>query len=418
MAGGGEEIGKAYITIEARGGESVAREVQKAQAAASGGGSSYTLPGWAHSGGTSFSGSTITGGGSQSNPVAEWAASVKESTAKVAENTGRAADGAARMSPALSKAATAASSLAGSAGFGPIPGLIARTTALLGPLGLAVSVVTGTVGLLAYKWIEAKKAAKEAAEEISRIREAFKSFASEVLNPASEFEKTLKNIGDSADVAKQKLFDAFKSSESIFNDNARAYENYWNERNKIDSIAEKTARELVDKSEKAKTAISVEADAKRADERWKSINESVKRERELSENLYKEIEDMQSKASVEGLKQSEAAAVEKERAIEKIKDRQYGASAEELAQLNELLKATTDYYDKKIKSAVTAETKIFNDEIEREREKANQIAELYTTAANQSRAAIQAAFGGGTSGLLQEMIVKLNVIATGIQRLK
>lgn len=67
MAGGGEEVGKVFVTIEAQGAENVAKEINRAKAMASIPVSGFTqMPAWAGNAGSS---STMTMGGGGAGPI-------------------------------------------------------------------------------------------------------------------------------------------------------------------------------------------------------------------------------------------------------------------------------------------------------------------------------------------------------------
>lgn len=417
MAGEGTKVGEVYVEIKATGADNVAKEVQKAQQMAA-------APTLALKGNPLANAAAATAGGTigRTNAIADvqsWAELTTETTrtaAAVNKVGEEAAKATAKASQGLQQAKAAVSSLAGSAGFGPIPGIIARISALLGPIGLAVTTLTGGVLLFAGAWLKARENAARAAEEINRIQIAFDKFSDSLVRPMSDFAKTVKSVEDEARAAQDKLFEQYKKEESIFGDSEKAYERYWNERNKIEAKASLTIRQLQQQRNQDSLNDSIEADDKRAQKRYESVEKSVERERSLENALVEEVATMKQRAALEGLDPASAARAEGKAAIEAIQERMVLTKGLEKQLLDELLQATSEFYTKKEQAAAASADKIKQDEIKKAQESANIQAKAISEAYSKATENIMANFANQQSQSLEEAVQFIKLIAEGVGR--
>lgn len=426
MADGGNKVGEVFVEIKATGGDSIAKEVQKGQAEAAAiaqtplllsgsGGASRLLGAAANTAGGGLGYSAT----SPMDDVSAWAAVTQETNKATAAavNFGEKAAGAgAKSVNALQQAKAAVSSIAGSAGFGPIPGIIARISALLGPIGLAVTTLTGGVLLFAGAWLKARENAARAREEIGRIQLEFDKFADSLARPASDFAKTIATIEEEATKAKNNLFEQYKKEEGVFGDTARAYERYQNERNKIDTKSDLLIRQLQQKRNADAIADSVESDAKAEQKKFENKEKSVNRERDLENALVAEVTAMKQRAALEGLSPVEAARAEGEAAIGAIRERMVGTKELEKQLLEELLQSTTEYYAKKEKVASESADKIRQDEIKKAQESARIQAQAVGEAYSKATADIMANFANQQSQSIDELAQIVKLIAEGVGR--
>lgn len=430
MAGGGEEIGKAYITIEARGGESVAREVQKIEEKAKSRSASALLG----------AASATAGGmvGLSSEPVLidrdreAINAAHELHQIKLQEIAEREALVALAKEEATAEAniADQAKKTTQAVGFknsvkefvAPLHSARQGVQALIGAtLGwtAAIGAVSAAAGLLWSWFTRSTRQAEQLGKEIQTLQ-----------TDSLKLGKSLKDLNDIASGHEPSDYDLMLAS----------YQKLADEKYEADfSIAKKT-RDL---------HVSMGMDQRKANKEYDAEQIRLQKENADSINAYKEKIEIkrQSDQSAANAKEEQkkqdaykaaadlATSLENEAELARLSgiDKISEVGKQKVAELEkERAKqtddATREQFDraieaqKKLTAALVAEKRKEDDkktqeEIKQEREKAQQIAQLYVDAANDSRAAIQAAFGGGTSGLLQEMISKLNVIATGIQRL-
>lgn len=423
MAGDGNKVGEVYVEIKATGAENVAKEVQKAQAMATA--PALTLSGSGGAARLLGAAANTAGGGlgfSATSPMADvsaWAAVTQETNKATAAavNFGEKAAGAGSKSVnALQQAKAAVSSIAGSAGFGPIPGIIARISALLGPIGLAVTTLTGGVLLFAGAWLKARENAARAREEIGRIQLEFDKFADSLARPASDFAKTIASIEAEATKAKDNLFEQYKKEEGVFGDTAQAYERYQNERNKIDTKSDLLIRQLQQKRNADAITDSVESDAKAEQKKFENKEKNADRERQLEKALADEVVEMKQRALLEGLDPAAAARVEGEAAIAAVRERLIGTQNLEKQMLEELLRATIEFYGKKERAASESADKIKQDEIKKAQESANIQAKAISEAYSKATADIMANFANQQSQSMEEMVQYLQLIAEGAGR--
>lgn len=386
MAGEGTKVGEVYVEIKATGAENVAKEVQKAQTMATAPSGFMQIPSWAGSAGANST-MTMGGGGSPAEQIraVEQAATA---AAPALENAGQKVvslkDRLKASVQGLTEARQGINAIAGA------------TLGWISTLSLVALPITMVVNYLHEK----RKAALDASRALGDLTEGWQEYMKSITDPTMD--EAERKIGE----INKRLEDQVKQIDEL------------------GSKAGRSSSEIGADVASARADAQVARDKVRADAAEKQRQDEAKKEKAAYEKILQETRTLEMQAEDERLSDVDRVNAERFRKMGDLEDRLSRAEDEETqAAIQRQIDAINQIYDYKVQkvqaaeaTSLEAERKANEQRLEAAREQAQQVAQLYVNAANQSRSAIQAAFGGGTSSLLSEMVAKLNIIANSIQR--
>jgi len=426
------KVGEVYVEIKATGGDNIAKEVQRGQAKAeqqahSGGGlpalggGSGGAAGLLRRAAMTAGGGGVDASGGALHDVQQWASAlgnVEKELGKIPAAANAASKSTSLFSSTVIQALSKAGTLVG------IPshlstGLLRLIPAAAGATA-AITAVVGAIGFGVYKWIEAKKALKEAEEEIQRTRLAWNQFTKDLVTPPGELEKTFSLIDAEANKTIASIHETMEKKKSIFNSYARAYEEYLNDEARILNQAEGTKRAIVRKSDQERLKESIKASEQEAIARWATVNEVVAKERQAREARIKEVEKAEQDAVIAELEGVTRLQKEKEIAIDALSKKRADAleigNYEEAEYLAREIAAATKVADIKIGIAQREEDEKARIKVESARRAAQEAEQAMEDVRRSSNQSIFANSFGGQSASLQELTSLVRDAVEAIRR--
>lgn len=389
MSDQGNQVGQVNIKVNATGVEETNRKIDEVAARAQKAAASVNgIGGFSAGPGMSMGAVNGPGGGGSSSEVSS-------SFSQAAEVASSAADKAAPKVDSLkSKMRSAVSGLLDARSA--VQTLSAATFGWISTLGLVVAPIALVINYLHEK----RKAALDASKALGDLTEGWQEYMKSITDPAMD--EAERKIGE----INKRLEDQVKQIDEL------------------GSKAGRSSSQIGADVAAARADAQVARDKVRADAAEKQRQDEAKKEITGYEKLLDETRALETQAEDERLSDVERVNAERFRKMGELEDRLSRAEDEATqAAIQRQIDATNQIYDYKVQKvqegearAMEAERKANEQRLEQAREQAQQVSQLYINAANQSRSAIQAAFGGGTSALLTEMIAKLNIIATAAQR--
>lgn len=263
-----------------------------------------------------------------------------------------------------------------------------------------IGLVAAPIALVINYLHEKRKAALDASRALGDLTEGWQEYMKSITDPAMD--EAERKIGE----INKRLEDQVKQIDEL------------------GSKAGRSSSEIGADVASARADAQIARDKVRADAAEKQRQGEAKKEIDGYNKLLEETRALEMQAEDERLSDVDRVNAERFRKMGELESRLSRAEDEETqAAIQRQIDAINQIYDYKVQkvqasesTALEAERKANEQRLEAAREQAQQVAQLYVNAANQSRSAIQAAFGGGTSSLLSEMIAKLNIIANSIQR--